>query len=130
MAEQLGDIHNVTVVAGLDILCSYLPEDYDSKCSLFMHIFGPIALRFLDSGASPDKICYESTLCVDESGKGMCHLFPFSDGNKDVGYSNPNFTESVKDLSDEKIMESFPWLCWIPGVSEVYRTVTLIKSHS
>ena len=57
MAQQLGDIHNDTVVAGLDILCSYLPPDYDSKCSLFMHIFGPIALRLLDSGASPDKIC-------------------------------------------------------------------------
>ena len=80
MAQQLGDIHNDTVVAGLDILCSYLPPDYDSKCSLFMHIFGPIALRLLDSGASPDKICYDTTLCVDQTGKGMCHLFPFTDG--------------------------------------------------
>ena len=27
MAEQLGDIHNSTVVAGLDLLCSYLLID-------------------------------------------------------------------------------------------------------
>ena len=39
MAEQLGDIHNKTVVSGLDILCSYLPPDYDSKCSLFIRVY-------------------------------------------------------------------------------------------
>ena len=45
MAQQLGDINNVTIVTGLEILCSYLPELYEEKCSLFLHIFGPVALR-------------------------------------------------------------------------------------
>ena len=107
MAEQLGDIHNATVVAGLDLLCSYLPPDYEPNCSWFMHIFGPIALRFLDSGASPDKICYETKLCVDENGKGMCNLFPLVDGNKHKEIETGlNLTESLKDFLEERIAES------------------------
>ena len=118
MAEQLGDIHNSTVVAGLDLLCSYLPPDYDSRCSLFMHIFGPIALRLLDSGASPDVICYDTTLCVDQTGKGMCHLFPFTEGGNQKE-RHLNLTASLRDFLEEKIVESLPWLCWIPGVKQL-----------
>ena len=82
MAGQLGDINNVTIVTGLEMLCSYLPQLYEEKCSLFLHIFGPVALRLIDMGVSPDKICYTSGLCYDEQGSGMCHLFPVRAGEE------------------------------------------------
>ena len=118
MAEQLGDIHNATVVSGLDMLCSYLPAQYQSECSLLMHILGPVALEYLESGASPDKMCYQVGLCQDQNGKGMCHLFPLSEGNipPETGQVLPHF---LREKIDEKIVQSIPWLCWIPGVKQL-----------
>ena len=119
MAEQLGDINNVTIVTGLEILCSYLPELYEEKCSLFLHIFGPVALRLIDLGVSPDKICYASGLCYDEHGSGMCHLFPVSEDQHDEQHPLINISETEKKLVSFMILESLPWICWIPGVKQL-----------
>ena len=38
MSAQLADINNGTLFDGLDILCSYLPTDLGSECSILIHV--------------------------------------------------------------------------------------------
>ena len=116
--KLIGDINNASVVNGLEVLCSYLPEDYEDKCSLFLHIFGPVAMRLIDLGVSPDKICYASGLCYDVKGTGMCHLFPVSDDSFDQ-IPMLNITEVEKKLVSYMIIQTLPWICWIPGVKQL-----------
>ena len=109
------------MVNGLEILCSYLPEDYEEKCSLFLHIFGPVALQLLDMNMAPDKICYASGLCYDEHQTGQCHLFPVSAALPGEPPLVPllNITDTEKKLVTYMVLQSLPWLCWIPGVKQL-----------
>ena len=103
---------------GLDILCSYLPVDYEDKCILFIQIFGPYVLQLLEYEVVPDRICYASGLCYDENDTGMCHLFPVPDS---FTKQPPllNITETEKKLVSYMIIQAAPWICWIPGVKQL-----------
>ena len=101
MSEQLADINNGTLFSGLDIMCSYLPTELGSQCSILIHVFGPTVIDFFNYGSSPDEICYEVGLCVDENETGMCHLFPTKQGKK-LSTVTPQklSTEQIKHISD------------------------------
>ena len=118
MSAQLADINNGTLFDGLDILCSYLPTDLGSECSILIHVFGPSVINFLNYGSSPDEICYEVGLCVDEKGTGMCHLFQSKQNQ--IPRSAPEKLSAVHKTSiGNIIVKIFPWICWIPGVSQI-----------
>ena len=103
---------------GLDVLCSYLPEDYEDKCVLFVELFGPYVLQLLEYEVVPDRICYASGLCYDENQTGMCHLFPVPDSYIEQPQVL-NITEGEKKLVSYMIIQALPWICWIPGVKQL-----------
>ena len=107
---------------GLEILCSYLPEDYEEKCSLFLQIFGPFVLQLLEYEVAPDRICYASGLCYDERSTGMCHLFPVPDTVSEQP-SLRTITETEKKLVSYTIIQLLPWICWIPRVKQLCDTI-------
>ena len=119
MGEQLADINNGTVFSGLDILCSYLPSDIGSQCSILIHVFGPSLIDYFNYGTSPDEICYSVGLCVDEKKQGMCHLFPPPKPRSSSIRKLPDLSpEQLKSL-EHLLIKLFPWICWIPGVKQI-----------
>jgi len=100
MAEQLADINNSTLFSALDTICSYLPNLVGSQCSILVHVFGPEIIEYFSYGATPDEICYQIGVCVDDEGKGdICHLFPISNqvsGRTAKGQKPRKFKNSSK----------------------------------
>jgi len=120
MGEQLADINNRTLFSGLDILCSYLPSELGSQCSLLLHVFGPSVIDYINYGSSPDEICYEVGLCKDQKKSGMCHLFPPSKKRKySVEVQPKRVSEAELQKLSSLLIQVFPWICWIPGVKQI-----------
>ncbi|XP_041454087.1 acyloxyacyl hydrolase-like [Lytechinus variegatus] len=77
LAEQVAEIHNETIVHGIDRICSFLPGKFQATCNTFVEIATPILMEMaFDEFITPDVACQLLNLCYTEPGQQTCHLFP------------------------------------------------------
>ncbi|CAK7307049.1 acyloxyacyl hydrolase isoform X1 [Vulpes vulpes] len=76
--EQLAQVHNSTVEASMERLCSYLPEKLFLKttCYLVIEIFGPDLIKLLNTDMNADVVCHSLEFCKQDPGQPLCHLYP------------------------------------------------------
>ncbi|XP_036309726.1 acyloxyacyl hydrolase isoform X2 [Pipistrellus kuhlii] len=76
--EQLAQVHNSTVQASMERLCSYLPEKLFLKatCYLVVRTFGPDIIKLLSADMNADVVCHTLKFCHQGPGQPLCHLYP------------------------------------------------------
>lgn len=76
--EQLAQVHNSTIQASMERLCSYLPEKLFLKatCYLVVHTFGPDIVKLLSADMNADVVCHTLEFCLQDPGQALCHLYP------------------------------------------------------
>ncbi|XP_077631545.1 acyloxyacyl hydrolase isoform X2 [Crocuta crocuta] len=76
--EQLAQVHNSTVEASMERLCSYLPEKLFLKttCYLVIEMFGPDIIKLLSTDMNADVVCHTLEFCKQDPGRPLCHLYP------------------------------------------------------
>ncbi|XP_027960782.1 acyloxyacyl hydrolase-like [Eumetopias jubatus] len=76
--EQLAQVHNSTVEASMERLCSYLPEKLFLKttCYLVIRMFGPDLIKLLSTDMNADVVCHTLEFCKQDPGQPLCHLYP------------------------------------------------------
>ncbi|XP_040500036.1 acyloxyacyl hydrolase isoform X2 [Ursus maritimus] len=76
--EQLAQVHNSTVEASMERLCSYLPEKLFLKttCYLVIRMFGPDIIKLLSTDMNADVVCHTLEFCKQDPGQPLCHLYP------------------------------------------------------
>ncbi|XP_021554963.1 acyloxyacyl hydrolase isoform X1 [Neomonachus schauinslandi] len=76
--EQLAQVHNSTVEASMERLCSYLPEKLFLKttCYLVIRMFGPDLVKLLSTDMNADVLCHTLEFCKQDPGQPLCHLYP------------------------------------------------------
>ncbi|PVD20558.1 hypothetical protein C0Q70_18714 [Pomacea canaliculata] len=75
LVEQLGEIHNESVVNSTARLCSYLPGKYQQFCKEFVDAFGPILFKLIEDDANPDRVCASLDFCRTDPGRQSCRVF-------------------------------------------------------
>ena len=113
ITSQLAEIYNETTPEALSRMCTYLPKNYQSECDMIVQLLSPIITSEIDF--SPDMICYTINLCYVE--EKMCHLFPLPSVINDIHFHASWSENRFKhvDLLREKLIKSFPWICYLPG---------------
>uniref|UniRef100_A0A5F8AGR0 Acyloxyacyl hydrolase n=1 Tax=Macaca mulatta TaxID=9544 RepID=A0A5F8AGR0_MACMU len=76
--EQLAQVHNSTVQASMERLCSYLPEKLFLKttCYLVIDKFGSDIIKLLSADMNADVVCHTLEFCKQNTGQPLCHLYP------------------------------------------------------
>ncbi|ELK35160.1 Acyloxyacyl hydrolase [Myotis davidii] len=76
--KQLAQVHNSTVQASMERLCSYLPEKLFLKatCYLVVRTFGPDIIKLLSADMNADVVCHTLEFCHQGPGQALCHLYP------------------------------------------------------
>ncbi|XP_036183207.1 acyloxyacyl hydrolase isoform X2 [Myotis myotis] len=76
--KQLAQVHNSTVQASMERLCSYLPEKLFLKatCYLAVRTFGPDIIKLLSADMNADVVCHTLEFCHQGPGQALCHLYP------------------------------------------------------
>ncbi|XP_058152759.1 acyloxyacyl hydrolase [Dasypus novemcinctus] len=76
--EQLAQVHNSTVQAAMERLCSYLPEKLFLKttCYSVIHMFGSDIIKLLSANMNADVVCHSLEFCKQDTGQPLCHLYP------------------------------------------------------
>jgi len=117
MGEQLADINNETLAEGLERLCIYLPSPLSTDCINVVLTLGPAILDFLRNSSTPDSVCYSVGLC--EADPHVCNLFPAPAMQRSSLHSKFYLNAQQKRDVTESMVKAFPWLCYIPGVSQI-----------
>ncbi|XP_040820595.1 acyloxyacyl hydrolase isoform X2 [Ochotona curzoniae] len=78
VVEQLAQVHNSTIEASMERLCSYLPEKWFLKttCYAMVHVFGADIIKLLDKDRNADIVCHALKFCKQKPGQPLCHLYP------------------------------------------------------
>ncbi|KAM6203048.1 acyloxyacyl hydrolase [Rhynchocyon petersi] len=76
--DQLAQVHNSTVQAAMERLCSYLPEKLflKSTCYLVAHIYGADIIKLLSADMNADVVCHTLKFCKQDTGQPLCHFYP------------------------------------------------------
>uniref|UniRef100_A0A8C5ZEU1 Acyloxyacyl hydrolase n=1 Tax=Marmota marmota marmota TaxID=9994 RepID=A0A8C5ZEU1_MARMA len=77
VVEQLAQVHNSTIQASMERLCSYLPKKLFLKttCYLMVHKFGSDIIKLLEAGMNADVVCHTLEFCKQNTGQPLCHLY-------------------------------------------------------
>ncbi|XP_050396389.1 acyloxyacyl hydrolase isoform X2 [Patella vulgata] len=116
LIEQLGEIHNETVVKALDRLCSYLPPKIKGPCQVFAQFIGPILVELVTQDANPDTVCQTLRFC-NTNGGPECLLY-----KKDEFQVN-DMKQKPKNLNlmmkHSYFLSADPKICEIPGIKDI-----------
>ncbi len=113
LAQQLAEIHNVSIADALDMLCKFLPEKLYPLCTTIIGVATPAMVELLEAKVTPDIACYAAGLCRNDTGQ-FCHLFPLpklKDG-EDVHYRVMNAKKKISPhFGKEGFMKPFTDIC-------------------
>ncbi|XP_069469364.1 acyloxyacyl hydrolase [Ambystoma mexicanum] len=77
IVEQLAQLHNSTIQAAMERLCSYMPEELHFKqiCTIVVELFGAQFIKLLSKKMNPDVVCSAVNMCHQEPGMPTCHIY-------------------------------------------------------
>ncbi|KAM4689407.1 acyloxyacyl hydrolase [Discoglossus pictus] len=126
--EQLAQVHNTTVQKSMQLLCSYLPEDYSIRgiCNMVVELFGPDLIKLFNNKWNADVICHALKLCSNDPRFPACHLYEMP---------KMGFKKSVKDAkkvlkqtnylqSSEVVSGVLSKLCSLPFIRKICKTLS------
>jgi len=80
LLEQLSLLHNKSVEALLDDICTIFPSEFTEICKYFVNTYGDQVIKLFDEEYNPDEICYAIAFCTDSK----CHLWPPSGRSRPI----------------------------------------------
>lgn len=121
--EQLAQVHNSTVEASMERLCSYLPEKLFLKatCYLVVRTFGPDIIKLLNADMNADVVCHTLEFCHQGPGQARCHLYPLP---KEAWKSTlEKARQIVKKPATLKYSRGGSDICSLPFLAKVCREI-------
>lgn len=127
--EQLARVHNATVQASMERLCSYLPEKLSlrSTCYLAVYTFGPDVIRLLSADMNADVVCHALEFCQRDPGQTVCHLYPLpKEGWK---FTLKKARQIVKKSPSPKYRSSSD-ICSLPLLAKICQKIKFTVTNS
>nr|XP_017516929.1 acyloxyacyl hydrolase [Manis javanica]XP_036883402.1 acyloxyacyl hydrolase [Manis javanica]XP_036883403.1 acyloxyacyl hydrolase [Manis javanica] len=120
--EQLAQVHNSTVQAAMERLCTYLPEKLLLKttCSLVVHIFGPDVIKLLRADMNADMVCHTLEFCKQDPGQPLCHLYPLPKAWK---FTLEKARQIMKKSLTLKYSRSGSDICSLPFLAKICQQI-------
>uniref|UniRef100_A0A8D2DPY0 Acyloxyacyl hydrolase n=1 Tax=Sciurus vulgaris TaxID=55149 RepID=A0A8D2DPY0_SCIVU len=128
--KQLAQVHNSTVQASMERLCSYLPEKLFLKttCYIMVHRFGSDIIKLLEAGMNADVACHTLEFCKQKTGQPRCHLYPLP--KKAWKFTLEKARQIVKKSSTVQYPGSGSDICSLPVLAKICQKIKLSISNS
>ncbi|XP_001501291.1 acyloxyacyl hydrolase [Equus przewalskii] len=117
--EQLAQVHNSTVQASMERLCSYLPGKLLLKttCYLVVDMFGPDIIKLLSMDKNADVVCHTLKFCKQDPGQPLCHLYPLP--KETWKFTLEKARQIVKKSPTLKYSRSDSNICSLPFLAKI-----------
>ncbi|XP_054427332.1 acyloxyacyl hydrolase [Pteronotus mesoamericanus] len=121
--EQLAQVHNSTVQASMERLCSFLPEKLFLKdtCYLVIRTLGPDIIKLLDADMNADVVCHALEFCQPEPGQALCHLYPLP--KETWEFTLEKARQIVKKPRTPKYSRSSSDICSLPFLTKICQEI-------
>lgn len=121
--KQLAQVHNSTVQASMERLCSYLPEKLFLKatCYLVVRTFGPDIIKLLSADMNADVVCHTLEFCHQGPGQALCHLYPLPKGAWKVTLEKAR--QIVKKPPTLKHLRGGADICALPFLAKICQKI-------
>ncbi|XP_029780864.1 acyloxyacyl hydrolase isoform X3 [Suricata suricatta] len=128
--EQLAQVHNSTVAASMERLCSYLPEKLFLKttCYLVIEVFGPDIIKLLSTDVNADVVCHSLEFCKQDPGQPLCHLYPLP--KEAWKRTLEKATQIVRKSPTLKYSRSSSDVCSLPFLAKICQRIKLAIKNS
>ncbi|XP_077631544.1 acyloxyacyl hydrolase isoform X1 [Crocuta crocuta] len=128
--EQLAQVHNSTVEASMERLCSYLPEKLFLKttCYLVIEMFGPDIIKLLSTDMNADVVCHTLEFCKQDPGRPLCHLYPLPKEAWTLTLEKAR--QIVKKPPALKYSRSSSDICSLPFLAKICQRIKLAIKNS
>lgn len=128
--EQLAQVHNSTVQASMERLCSYLPEEWVLKtaCYMMVHVFGADIIKLFDKDVNADVVCHTLEFCKQEPGQPLCHLYPLP--KESWKFTLEKARHIVKQSPIMKYTRSGAGICSLPFLAKICQKIKLAIKNS
>ncbi|XP_023569310.1 acyloxyacyl hydrolase isoform X2 [Octodon degus] len=122
---QLAQVHNSTVEASMERLCSYLPGELFLKttCYLLVHTFGSDIIKLLDADMNADRVCHTLEFCRQEPGQPWCHLYPLPEEVRKL--TQEKAIRVVTRSTAVKYLQSGSDICSLPFLAKICQKIKL-----
>ncbi|KAM5189654.1 acyloxyacyl hydrolase isoform 1-T1 [Callospermophilus lateralis] len=130
VVEQLAQVHNSTIQASMERLCSYLPKKLFLKttCYLMVHKFGSDIIKLLEAGMNADVVCHTLEFCKQNTGQPLCHLYPLS--RESWKFTLEKARQIVKKSSTMQYPRSGSDICSLPFLAKICQKIKLSITNS
>ncbi|XP_076975820.1 acyloxyacyl hydrolase isoform X2 [Tamandua tetradactyla] len=121
--EQLAQVHNSTVQAAMERLCSYLPEKLFLKtsCYLVVHTFGLDIIKLLSANVNADVVCHSLEFCQQDTGQPLCHLYPSPKAT--WKFTMEKARQIVEKSQTVKYLRSGSDICSLPFLAKICQKI-------
>ncbi|KAF6085349.1 acyloxyacyl hydrolase [Phyllostomus discolor] len=121
--EQLAQVHNSSVQASMERLCSYLPEKMFLKatCYVVVSMFGPDIIKLLDADMNADVVCHALKFCHQEPGQDLCHLYPLP--QEPWKFTLEKARQMVRESPTLKHPRSSSDICSLPFLAKICQEI-------
>ncbi|XP_030652518.1 acyloxyacyl hydrolase isoform X3 [Nomascus leucogenys] len=128
--EQLAQVHNSTVQASMERLCSYLPEKLFLKttCYLVIDKFGSDIIKLLSADMNADVVCHTLEFCKQNTGQPLCHLYPLP--KETWKFTLQKARQIVKKSPILKYSRSGSDICSLPVLAKICQKIKLAIEQS
>ncbi|XP_026302935.1 acyloxyacyl hydrolase isoform X2 [Piliocolobus tephrosceles] len=128
--EQLAQVHNSTVQASMERLCSYLPEKLFLKttCYLVIDKFGSDIIKLLSADMNADVVCHTLEFCKQNTGQPLCHLYPLP--KETWKFTLEKARQIVKKSPVPKYSRSGSDICSLPLLAKICQKIKLAIEQS
>ncbi|KAM5303449.1 acyloxyacyl hydrolase isoform 1-T1 [Glossophaga mutica] len=127
---QLAQVHNSTVQASMERLCSYLPEKMFLKatCYAAVRTFGQDIIKLLDADMNADVVCHTLKFCQQEPGQALCHLYPLP--KETWKFTLEKARQMVKKSPTLKNSRSSSDICSLPFLAKICQEIKASLENS
>ncbi|XP_025028838.1 acyloxyacyl hydrolase, partial [Python bivittatus] len=134
LIEQFSQVHNSTVKATLEKLCTYLPvygfpgkSPLQGICFLLVEIYGPKIIKLIEAKINADVVCHFIHVCKKKAGQPYCHLYPPPKEGFNVAIKK---SKEMFTTGSQKYMHELSFICTLPFVRNLcQRTKLLLKNQ-
>nr|XP_040147781.1 acyloxyacyl hydrolase isoform X3 [Ictidomys tridecemlineatus] len=130
VVEQLAQVHNSTIQASMERLCSYLPKKLflQTTCYLMVHKFGSDIIKLLEAGMNADVVCHTLEFCKQNTGQPQCHLYPLP--KEPWKFTLEKARQIVKKSSTVQYLRSGSDICSLPFLAKICQKIKLSITNS
>ncbi|TNV80782.1 hypothetical protein FGO68_gene8762 [Halteria grandinella] len=125
LVTQLVQVHEITVISGIEQLCGLLPFLQSVACTTFFETYGEQLIDMIEKNYTPDVICNTIEYCNNKTNP-TCHVFPLPPsqliGSNGGRMSQREFEHHVAEAKAKynfSHVEKFDVCDWTPEICRV-----------